>query len=214
MGYDATAEVLDLFGNQENVHGNRGSLSDVRLESEQPKSGWHSYLPEDHDTFVKLPWYLVADAVLVKRVMMRAVARLESTPFEASDVLLTNNQARLSDLLHGSFSKFRFLHYCSDCYRVERTSSRVGPAAIADQHLSRRSDVRLNERSDPKLLVVSRLCFYGLRVGSRSPLTRLLATVTLFSKLRVLSLPSLWTCRSGMRCRRSESCICLSSPVR
>src|SRR5258708_3269785 len=58
----------NLFGNRENVHGNRGSSLDVPLESEQPKSGWHSYLPEDHDTFVKLPWYLVADAVLVKRV--------------------------------------------------------------------------------------------------------------------------------------------------
>src|SRR5205823_8575637 len=31
-----------------------------------------------------------------------------------------------SDPLHQRLQQFRCLHYCSDCYRVERTSSRAG----------------------------------------------------------------------------------------
>src|ERR1700735_169024 len=31
-----------------------------------------------------------------------------------------------SDSLHQRLQQFRCLHYCSDCYRVERTSSRAG----------------------------------------------------------------------------------------
>jgi hypothetical protein len=47
-------------------------LSDTALEAEQPNSAWHRYLLEQRDTLAKLAWYLVADAVLVKCVMMRS----------------------------------------------------------------------------------------------------------------------------------------------
>jgi integrase len=41
--------------------------------------------------------------------------------------------------LHRRLQQFRCLHDCSDCYRVERTSSRVGFAPTVDQRLSRRT---------------------------------------------------------------------------
>ncbi len=44
-----------------------------------------------------------------------------------------------SDSLHQRLQQFRCLHYCSDCYRVERTSSRTGLTPAVDHHLSRRT---------------------------------------------------------------------------
>jgi hypothetical protein len=44
-------------------------------------------------------------------------------------------QVALSDPLHRRLQQLRFLHYCSDCYRVERTSSRAGIAPAVDLHL-------------------------------------------------------------------------------
>jgi hypothetical protein len=44
-----------------------------------------------------------------------------------------------SDSLHQRLQPFRCLHYCSDCYRVERTSSRAGLTPAVDHHLSRRT---------------------------------------------------------------------------
>jgi hypothetical protein len=44
-----------------------------------------------------------------------------------------------SDSLHQRLQQFRCLHYCSDCYRVERTSSRAGLTPAVDHHLSRRT---------------------------------------------------------------------------
>ena len=44
-----------------------------------------------------------------------------------------------SDSLHQRLQQFRCLHCCSDCYRVERTSSRAGLSPAVDHHLSRRT---------------------------------------------------------------------------
>jgi len=40
-----------------------------------------------------------------------------------------------SDSLHQRLQQFRCLHRCSDCYRVERTSSRAGLPPAVDHHL-------------------------------------------------------------------------------
>jgi hypothetical protein len=50
--------------------------------------------------------------------------------------------SRQSDPLHQRLQQFRCLHCCSDCYRVERTSSRAGIPPAVDQHLSRRTRLR------------------------------------------------------------------------
>ena len=39
------------------------------------------------------------------------------------------------DSLHQRLQQFRCLHCCSDCYRVERTSSRMGLTHAVDHHL-------------------------------------------------------------------------------
>ncbi len=39
-----------------------------------------------------------------------------------------------SDSLHQRLQQFRCLHCCSDCYRVERTSSRAGLTPAVDHH--------------------------------------------------------------------------------
>src|SRR5260370_14039653 len=49
-----------------------------------------------------------------------------------------------SDSLHQRLPQFRCLHYCSDCYRVERTSSRTGLTPALDHHLSRRTRLAPN----------------------------------------------------------------------
>jgi hypothetical protein len=55
-----------------------------------------------------------------------------------------------SDSLHQRLQQFRYLHRCSDCYRVERTSSRAGLSPAMDHHLSPRT--RLGDLSglDPQ----------------------------------------------------------------
>src|ERR1700675_4680318 len=40
-----------------------------------------------------------------------------------------------SDSLHQRLQQSRCLHCCSDCYRVERTSSRAGLTPAVDHHL-------------------------------------------------------------------------------
>jgi len=47
--------------------------------------------------------------------------------------------SRLSDPLHRRLRRLRFLHRRSDCYRVERTSSRAGLSPALNQRLSRRT---------------------------------------------------------------------------
>jgi hypothetical protein len=44
-----------------------------------------------------------------------------------------------SDSLHQRLQQSRRLNCCSDCYRVERTSSRAGLTPAVDHHLSRRT---------------------------------------------------------------------------
>jgi hypothetical protein len=51
----------------------------------------------------------------------------------------TNSPSRQSDPLHRRLQQLRYLHYCSDCYRVERTSSRAGLSPAVNQRLSRRT---------------------------------------------------------------------------
>jgi hypothetical protein len=49
---------------------------------------------------------------------------------------LQTRQVALRDPLYQRLQQLRYLHYCSDCYRVERTSSRAGFLIPAmDQHL-------------------------------------------------------------------------------
>src|SRR5215471_6541025 len=43
--------------------------------------------------------------------------------------------SRFNDLLHQRLQRSRCLHRCSDCYRVERTSSRAGLTPAVDHHL-------------------------------------------------------------------------------
>jgi hypothetical protein len=71
-----------------------GVLSDTLPESERPESAWCRFLIEHLDYFANLVWYLVADPVLLECVMIRALALLESTPFDASETQLTFTQAR------------------------------------------------------------------------------------------------------------------------
>src|ERR1700747_2660319 len=51
----------------------------------------------------------------------------------------TCSPSRLSDPLHQRLRRLRFLCRRSDCYRVERTSSRAGLSPAVDQRLSRRT---------------------------------------------------------------------------
>src|SRR6516162_8756990 len=44
--------------------------------------------------------------------------------------------SRLRDPLHRRLQRLRCLHRCSDCYRAERSSSRVGFAPTVDHRLS------------------------------------------------------------------------------
>jgi len=69
-------------------------LSDTPPESERPKSAWCCFLIAHLDYFANLVWYLVVDSVLLECVMIRALALLESTPFDASETQLTFTQAR------------------------------------------------------------------------------------------------------------------------
>jgi hypothetical protein len=47
----------------------------------------------------------------------------------------TNSPSHQRDPLHQRLQQLRCLHYCSDCYRAERTSSRAGLSPAVDQRL-------------------------------------------------------------------------------
>jgi hypothetical protein len=53
----------------------------------------------------------------------------------------TNLPSRQSDPLHQRLQQLRYLCYCSDCYRVERTSSRVGLLPLWTSAFSRRTRI-------------------------------------------------------------------------
>jgi hypothetical protein len=61
----------------------------------------------------------------------------------------TNSPSHQRDPIHQRLQQFRYLHYCSDCYRAERTSSRAGLPPLWTSAFSRRT---------PSL-------FYGCREG-------------------------------------------------
>jgi hypothetical protein len=52
---------------------------------------------------------------------------------------LQTRQVAKSDPLHQRLQQLRYLHYCSDCYRVERTSSRAGFSPLWTSAFSRRT---------------------------------------------------------------------------
>ena len=69
-----------------------------------------------------------------------APALIVSRPAQRSLMLRPAcSPSRLSDLLHRRLRRLRFLHRRSDCYRVERTSSRAGLSPAVNQRLSRRT---------------------------------------------------------------------------
>ena len=69
-----------------------------------------------------------------------APASLFSGPAQRSLTLRPAcSPGRLCDPLHQRLQQSRCLHYCSDCYRVERTSSRAGLTPAVDHRLSRRT---------------------------------------------------------------------------
>src|SRR5215472_18079317 len=58
--------------------------------------------------------------------------RLQDTPLMLRPAC---SPSRFNDLLHQRLQQSRCLHRCSDCYRVERTSSRAGLTPAVDHHL-------------------------------------------------------------------------------
>ena len=69
-----------------------------------------------------------------------APALIVSRPAQRSLLLRPAcSPSRLGDPLHRRLRRLRFLHRRSDCYRVERTSSRAGVSPAVNQRLSRRT---------------------------------------------------------------------------
>lgn len=57
-------------------------------------SPWGFFFLDHLDEFARLTWYLVADPLLVERVIMRTLMRLEGTAFEAAEVSVLQNLVR------------------------------------------------------------------------------------------------------------------------
>jgi hypothetical protein len=74
--------------------GMSASVSKVSPSSEGRMTEWCYFVLDHLNEFAKLAWYLVADTQMVENVMLRAIVRLESTPFDAPDELVRYNQAR------------------------------------------------------------------------------------------------------------------------
>jgi hypothetical protein len=69
-----------------------------------------------------------------------APASLVSGPAQRSLSLRpANSPSHQRDPLHQRLQQFRHLHYCSDCYRAERTSSRAGLSPLWTSAFSRRT---------------------------------------------------------------------------
>jgi hypothetical protein len=66
----------------------------VSPSSEERATEWCHFVLDHLSDFAKLAWYLVADAQLVENVVLRAIVRLEMTPFDTPDELVRYNQAR------------------------------------------------------------------------------------------------------------------------
>jgi hypothetical protein len=59
-----------------------------------PQFEWCSLFLTHLNDFAALAWYLVSDGKLVECIVMNTLKNLESIPFDASQPLLTYNQAR------------------------------------------------------------------------------------------------------------------------
>jgi hypothetical protein len=70
------------------------TLSEVSPSSDGRMTEWCYFVLDHLNEFAKLAWYLVADTQMVESVMLRAIVRLESTPYDAPDELVRYNQAR------------------------------------------------------------------------------------------------------------------------
>ena len=86
----------------------------------------------------------VVDELIATGIRHPSAASLFSGPAQRSLKLRpARSPGRLRDPLHQRLQQFRCLHYCSDCYRVERTSSRAGLSPAMNHHLSRRTRLLL-----------------------------------------------------------------------
>ncbi len=74
--------------------GMSATLMEASPASEGRMTEWCYFVLDHLSELAKLAWYLVADTQLVENVMLRAIVRLESTPFDAPDELVRYNQAR------------------------------------------------------------------------------------------------------------------------
>src|SRR6266478_10044383 len=96
-----------------------------------------------------------------------APASLFSGPAQRSLTLRpTRSPSRLSDPLHQRLQQLRCLRCCSDCYRVERTSSRAGKPPLWTSAFTAHPVTALIRDwtlSDSEALL-SRVLFYGYRI--------------------------------------------------
>jgi len=83
--------------------------------------------------------YSVADPFVGRCLtseLLHGKSSLEAPPcFRFHTPLIGRVAKSLSDSLHQRLQQFRCLHRCSDCYRVERTSSRAGLTPAVDHDL-------------------------------------------------------------------------------
>jgi hypothetical protein len=78
-----------------------------------------------------------------------------------------------SDSLHQRLQQSRCLHCCSDCYRVERTSSRAGLPPAVDHHLFTAHPVSpLIREQSPGTSTVPYVHGRSSKEGCRSPVRR------------------------------------------
>jgi len=95
---------------------------------------WCSLFLAHLNDFAALAWYLVADGKLVECIVMNSLKSLESIPFDASQPLLTYNQARDMLITEGiaalhlehTGTRFDDKFPAGDLLDLPRLASRVG----------------------------------------------------------------------------------------
>ena len=101
-----------------------------------------------------VPWTSTFPDQLAGQLLHQIVSR----PAQRSLALRpTSSRGRLGDPFHRRLQRLCCLHRRSDCYRVERTSSRAGLSPAVDQRLSRRTDKGGSISSNP--VCAAALCF-------------------------------------------------------
>jgi hypothetical protein len=99
-----------------------------------PLPACRRHYPGRTDGFVRS--FSPIDIGLPRIIGGSAPALAVSGPAQRSPSLRpTDLPSRQSDPLHRRLQQLRYLHYRSDCYRVERTSSRVGLSPTVNQRL-------------------------------------------------------------------------------